>query len=55
MYSSESVRTGGGGTALFGFNTSVRKVVSRSKFTEQIFTPQTEQNFQMRAQIILLL
>ena len=34
---------------------SVRKVVSQSKFTEQIFTSQTEQNFQMRAQIILLL
>ena len=34
---------------------SVRKVASQSKFTEQIFTPQTEQNFQMHAQIILLL
>ena len=26
---------------------SVRKVVSRSKFTEQIFTPEAEQNFEM--------
>ena len=34
---------------------SVRKLFSRSKFTEQIFTPQTEQNFQLRAQLILLL
>ena len=35
--------------------TSVRKLFSRFKFTEQIFTPQTEQNFQLRTQIILLL
>ena len=34
---------------------SVRKAVSRSKFTEQIFTPQTEQNYQMCVQIISLL
>ena len=34
---------------------SVRKLFSRSKFTEQIFIPQTEQNFQLRTQIILLL
>ena len=34
---------------------SVRKLFSRCKFTEQIFTPQTEQNFPLRAQIILLL
>ena len=34
---------------------SVRKLFSRSKFTEQIFSPQTEQNFQLCAQIILLL
>ena len=34
---------------------SVRKVVSRSKFTEQIFTPQAEHNFQMCAQIIFIL
>ena len=35
--------------------TAVSKVVSRSKFTEQIFTPQTEENYQMCGQIILLL
>ena len=35
--------------------TSVRKMVSRAKFAEQIFTPPAEQNFQMRAQIILVL
>ena len=34
---------------------SVRKLFSRSKFTEQILTPQTEQNFYLRAQVILLL
>ena len=34
---------------------SVKKLFSRSKFTEQIFTPQSEHNFQLRAQIILLL
>ena len=34
---------------------SVRKLFSRSKSTEQIFTSQTEQNFQLGAQIILLL
>ena len=34
---------------------SVRELFSRSKFTEQIFTTQTEENFQLRAQIILLL
>ena len=34
---------------------SVRKVVLRSKFTEQIFMPQAEQNFQLCAQIILIL
>ena len=33
----------------------IRASVRRSKFTEQIFTPQTEHNFQLRAQIILLL
>ena len=34
---------------------SVRKLFLRSKFTEQNSTPQTEQNFRLRAQIILLL
>ena len=33
---------------------SVRKVVLRSKFTEQIFMPRAEQNFQLCAQIIYL-
>ena len=34
---------------------SVKKVVSRSEFTEQNFTPQVEQNFQMCAPIIFIL
>ena len=34
---------------------SVRKLFSRSKFTAQILTSQTEQNFQLCARIILLL
>ena len=38
-----------------GVGGSVRKVVSRSKFTEHIFMLQAEQNFQICAQIILLL
>ena len=33
---------------------SVRKTVLRSKFTEQMFTPQEEQNFQMCAQTAFL-
>ena len=33
---------------------SVRKVISRSKFTEQISTPQTEQNLQMYAHFFFL-
>ena len=38
-----------------GESHSVRKVVSRSKFIEHILMLQAEQNFQMCAQIILLL
>ena len=36
-------------------DSSVRKLFSQSKFAEEIFTPQTEQNFYLRAQVILLL
>ena len=42
------------GLALVTVNTSVRKVVSRSKFTEQMFMPQAEQNFKLCAQTVFL-
>ena len=43
------------GSGRAGPRISVRKVVSRSKLTEHILMLQAEQNFQMCAQIILLL
>ena len=48
---STNLQSGEGGG---GGESSVRKVGSRSKFTGQIFTPQTEQNFQMCTEAVFI-